>query len=130
MEEQFKPVLEQVENMILRKTEMTLEQFIAHKVSALMVEDKLNKSARETRANLELMLKLFSGRLGLSSVNRAPSKSQIKEIEDAEFKIMAPPTLSAIKPIGSQDEPNSPNYYLYYSGYHDRCNCYLSNSLL
>jgi len=86
--EEMQPFIQKVEDKIKEKTGyVSLSDWLVDQLAVLLVDMKL--SAKEKRANIQLIINLFGEQLG---VVKPPIKSK-REIQDADFEIMAPPKL-------------------------------------
>lgn len=86
--EEMQPFIQKVEDKIREKTgHNTISDWLVDELAILLVDMKL--SAKEKRANIQLIINLFGEQLGVVK----PQIKSKREVLEADFELIAPPKL-------------------------------------
>jgi hypothetical protein len=91
--EEMKPLIMKIDDTIMLKTGMNLSDYLVDQIVSVMTDKKV--SNRDRRENIKLALALFGEQLGLRAPT-AKSKEDKREIENAEYEVVKPPSLGPI----------------------------------
>lgn len=86
--EEMQPFIQKVEDKIKEKTGFTsISDWLVDQLAVLLIDMKL--SAKEKRANIQLVINLFGEQLGVVK----PQIKSKRDIQDADFELIPPPKL-------------------------------------
>jgi hypothetical protein len=90
---EMKPFMEEVERKVKEKTGSdSLVDFLTDQIATLITTEK-GMGAKDRRENIKMMVALFGEQLGLTHPKTTQAK---REIEEADYKMIAPPELGPI----------------------------------